>query len=181
MGDLVSQVDWNNCPEGAQFFAGWSFRKHEEMEEYRWNGDEWAITIYETIEQHKERATDFEMRPVKPMMSLKQVVKKLNSELFAPEDTKHKSSIDFLDEVKAIQSQRAAEYEQDGGERSFAKVATVFNTYTGKDLQPSDIALMLEILKNVRFYSQDGYHSDSVVDKISYGSLWAELVTEERV
>lgn len=91
-----------------------------------------------------------------------------------------KTSIQFLDEVKHIQSERAAEYEQDGGERSFAKISTVFNTYTGKDLAPSDIALILEILKNVRFYSQDGYHRDSVVDKISYGSLWAELVTEER-
>lgn len=91
-----------------------------------------------------------------------------------------KSSIQFLDEVKAIQSTRANEYEQDGGERSFAKIATVFNTYTGKDLLPSDIALILEILKNVRFYSQDGYHADSVVDKVSYASLWAELVTEER-
>lgn len=91
-----------------------------------------------------------------------------------------KTSIQFLDEVKRVQSERAAEYEQDGGERSFAKVATVFNTYRGTNLVPSDVALMLEILKNVRFYSQDGYHSDSVVDKISYGSLWAELVTEER-
>ena len=91
-----------------------------------------------------------------------------------------KTSIQFLDEVKHIQSERAAEYEQDAGERSFAKISTVFNTYTGKDLVPSDIALILEILKNVRFYSQDGYHRDSVVDKISYGSLWAELVTEER-
>lgn len=181
MNNTVSQVDWNNAPEGAQFFAGWSFRKHEGNKEYHWTGDNWADTVYETTKEHQERASDFQMRPAKPMMSLKQVVKQLHPDAFAPEDTKHKTSIDFLDEVKAIQSQRAAEYEQDGGERSFAKVATVFNTYTGKDLQPSDIALMLEILKNVRFYSQDGYHSDSVVDKISYGSLWAELVTEERV
>lgn len=91
-----------------------------------------------------------------------------------------KTSIQFLDEVKAIQSTRASEYEQDGGERSFAKIATVFNTYTGKDLLPSDIGLIFEILKNVRFYSQDGYHADSVIDKVSYASLWAELVTEER-
>lgn len=89
-------------------------------------------------------------------------------------------STDLLDEVKSIQQQRAAEYEQDGGERSFAKIATVFNTYTGKDLLPSDIALIFEILKNVRFYAQNGLHRDSVIDKISYASLWGELVVEER-
>lgn len=181
MSGSVSQVDWNNCPEGAQFYSAFSFRKHVDGCEYEYSYGNWDETPYELIEVHKRDYHDFQMRPAKPMMSLKQVVKQLHPDAFAPEDTKHKSSIDFLDQVKAIQSQRAAEYEQDGGERSFAKVATVFNTYTGKDLQPSDVALLLEILKNVRFYSQDGYHSDSVVDKISYGSLWAELVTEERL
>lgn len=91
-----------------------------------------------------------------------------------------KSSIQFLDRVKTIQEERGAEYEQGDGERSFAKIAAVFNTYRGKDLLPSDIALILEIMKNVRFYAQDRYHLDSVIDKVSYASLWAELVTEER-
>lgn len=93
---------------------------------------------------------------------------------------KYKSSVDFLNIVKDIQVERGAEYEQEGGERSFDKIATVFNTYTGKYLLPSDIALILEIMKNVRFYAQDRYHLDSVIDKVSYGSLWAELVTQER-
>ncbi len=93
---------------------------------------------------------------------------------------KYKTSVDFLNIVKDIQVERGAEYEQEEGERSFEKIATVFNTYTGKYLLPSDIALILEILKNVRFYAQEGYHSDSVIDKVSYGSLWAELVTQER-
>lgn len=93
---------------------------------------------------------------------------------------KQTRSTDLLDEVKSIQQQRAAEYEQTGGERSFTKIATVFNTYTGKDLLPSDIALIFEILKNVRFYAQNGLHRDSVIDKISYASLWGEFVMEER-
>lgn len=92
-----------------------------------------------------------------------------------------KSSVQFLDKVKTIQEERGAEYEQGDGERSFAKIAAVFNTYRGKDLLPSDIALILEIMKNVRFYAQDRYHLDSVIDKVSYASLWAELVTEERI
>lgn len=92
-----------------------------------------------------------------------------------------KTSIDFLNEVKDIQQQRAAEYEQDGGERSFQKIATIYNTLRGADLKPSDVALILSILKDVRFYSQEGLHMDSVIDKISYASLWAELVTQERL
>jgi hypothetical protein len=93
---------------------------------------------------------------------------------------KYKTSVDFLNIVKDIQVERGAEYEQEEGERSFEKIATVFNVYRGKDLLPSDIALILEIMKNVRFYAQDRYHLDSVIDKVSYGSLWAELVTQER-
>lgn len=93
---------------------------------------------------------------------------------------KNKTSVDFLNIVKDIQVERGAEYEQEEGERSFEKIATVFNVYRGKDLLPSDVALILEIMKNVRFYAQDRYHLDSVIDKVSYGSLWAELVTQER-
>lgn len=92
----------------------------------------------------------------------------------------NRTSIHLLDEVKDIQSQRALEYEREQGERSFSKVASVFNTYTGKDLIASDVALILEILKNVRFYSQKGIHRDSIIDKISYASLWGELILQER-
>ena len=81
---------------------------------------------------------------------------------------------------EVIQLERAAEYEQEGGERSFAKIATIFNTLRNTELQPSDIALILSILKDVRFYSQEGLHKDSVIDKISYASLWGELIMEER-
>lgn len=92
----------------------------------------------------------------------------------------NKSSVDILTEVKSIQQQRAAEYEQDGGERSFAKIATIYNTLRGADLLPSDIALILCILKDVRAYSQNGLHMDSLIDKVSYSALWAELFIQER-
>lgn len=204
MSGLGNQIDWSTAPEDAQFYSAISFRKHGSGEEYHWTGDEWAETFFETIREH-ERYLDFQRRPTITSERMDEILSEAMDK--AIKDTSDnlskawcgasydlgqpvgvlgeqsgaiKYSIDFLDEVKSIQSQRAAEYEQDGGERSFAKVATVFNTYTGKNLEPSDVALLLEILKNVRFYSQDGYHSDSVIDKISYASLWAELVTEER-
>ena len=180
----MSEVNWSKAPVDAQFFSVWSFRKHECGEEYHWVGDAWAETEYETIREHRERASDFQVRPVITPQRTDEVLADdmvaANKVVVDVPNFYNKTSIDFLEEVKAIQTQRAAEYEQDGGERSFDKVATVFNTYTGMELQPSHVALMLEILKNVRFYAQDGYHSDSVVDKISYGSLWAELVTKER-
>ena len=63
---------------------------------------------------------------------------------------------------------------------TFSKIATIYNTLRGADLKPSDVALILSILKDVRLYSQDGLHRDSVIDKISYASLWGELIMEER-
>ena len=184
----ADKVDWNNAPEDAQFFSAFCFRQHVNGDEYYWEDgidNDWGLGDYESIEIHQRDYHDFQMRPVATKPSSEDYQRTLSvkeSEVFSDYviKPKQKTSIDFLEEVKAIQSQRAVEYEQDGGERSFYKVATVFNIYTGMELQPSHVALMLEILKNVRFYAQDGYHSDSVVDKISYASLWAELVTKER-
>lgn len=182
---MTNKVDWSNAPADAQFYSAGSFRYHDKNvnSEYWWNmwSNQWEYASYDSLESHV-RYKDFELRPV---------LDDSNYSTYSPDETLDcdeslevksttKTSIQFLDEVKAIQEERAAEYEQEGGERSFAKIATVFNTYTGKNLEPSDIALILEILKNVRFYSQDGYHKDSVIDALSYTSLWAELVTQER-
>lgn len=179
----MSDVDWNDAPDSAEFYADGYFRKNvnnhvEFLDEI--NG--WRISAYSFTEL--TTASDFELRPVctpeaTPDVTTEAIGKAINqAELL---HKKYKTSVDFLNIVKDIQVERGAEYEQEGGERSFDKIATVFNTYTGKYLLPSDVALILEILKNVRFYAQEGYHSDSVIDKVSYASLWAELVTEERV
>lgn len=187
----MSEVDWTKAPDGAEFYANGYFYKQDagSLQLYCKGNDWWEYSEYglgDIIAQYN----DYEPRPqqwpksderyVTKVSDLdeQRIAKAISNALLLHKE--HKSSIDFLDMVKNIQEQRAAEYEQEGGERSFDKIATVFNTYTGKDLLPSDIALILEILKNVRFYAQDGYHSDSVVDKVSYGSLWAELVTKER-
>jgi hypothetical protein len=86
------------------------------------------------------------------------------------------TSVDFLNACKRIQEERGSEYEVEGGERSFGKVAISFNATTGKDLSAAHIALILQILKDVRMFSKDNYHHDSVVDCISYASLKAELL-----
>lgn len=181
----MSNVDWSGAPEDAEFFSAYFFRKYVGDQEYYWvEGDGWEQEYpSESLETHKESYHDFELRPVctpeaTPDVTTGALNKAINQAEFLHK--KYKTSVDFLDIVKDIQVERGAEYEQEGGERSFEKIATVFNVYRGKDLLPSDIALILEIMKNVRFYAQDRYHLDSVIDKVSYGSLWAELVTQER-
>lgn len=183
-----SKVDWSRAPLDAEFFAYEEFRKergdgrhpsywqedHNIDEGYWENG---AFTLHECKE-----ASDYEERPASvvkdPVCTPEDLTKAKDQAEFLHK--KDKTSVDFLNIVKDIQEERGAEYEQNGGERSFAKIAQVFNVYRDKDLLPSDIALILEIMKNVRFYAQDRYHEDSVIDKVSYASLWAELVTQER-
>lgn len=190
-----SKVDWSKAPEGATYFAYNEFRKGTKLNVDAMYYDtiycKWLNAGF-SLEECAD-SEDFEERP--PQYDQSQDEKWDNGELgrdeehvrVAPLTEKEfnqataKTSIDFLNIVKDIQVERGAEYEQEGGERSFEKIATVFNVYRGKDLLPSDIALILEIMKNVRFYAQDRYHADSVIDKVSYASLWAELVTQERV
>ena len=88
------------------------------------------------------------------------------------------NSIDFLEECVKVQKERGDEYEGDK-ERSFNKIATAFNAITCKDLTPAHIALLFEILKNVRQFSADRYHHDSALDCVSYASLKAELLWEQ--
>ncbi len=189
-----TKVDWSLAPEDAEFYSAFCFRKYIDGVEYAYEYDKWTKVVdpSEPIHIHERDYHDFEERP--PQYDQSQDGKWDNGELgrdeqhvrVAPLIEKEfnqvtaKTSIDFLNIVKDIQEERGAEYEQKGGERSFAKIAEVFNIYRGKDLLPSDIALILEIMKNVRFYAQDRYHLDSVIDKVSYASLWAELVTQER-
>ena len=84
------------------------------------------------------------------------------------------TSTQLLNKSLTIQEQRAAQYDQAGGERSAAKVAAMFNTAKGKELvTESDIWLILTILKIVRGEA-NGPHQDSVEDLVSYASLYGE-------
>ena len=106
----------------------------------------------------------------------------LNSELSvyaAP--TEPKTSAEFLNACAAVQSERAKQYDASGkGERSFAAAASAFNAATGKQLTGSDVCLLLTMVKLVRQYSSpDRLHQDSLLDGVSYLSLWAEQLTSE--
>lgn len=87
-----------------------------------------------------------------------------------------KTSKDILKECMAVQNSRGNEYETKGDqeERSFNSIATAFNAITGKDITPAEVCLMLQVLKDVRQWSQNRLHEDSVLDGVSYSSLKAE-------
>lgn len=92
-----------------------------------------------------------------------------------------KVASDYLKECVAVQEERGKQYDVTAtSERSFKSTATAFNAITGSNLKGSDICLMLQILKDVRQYSNPNrLHEDSMLDKISYASLHAEELNHE--
>ena len=91
------------------------------------------------------------------------------------------SATELLQQCVSIQQERGKQY--DGGqeqERSFKRVADAYNAITHRDLKGSDVALMLQILKDVRLYTNmDSLHEDSILDKVSYASLHGEELYNE--
>jgi hypothetical protein len=102
-----------------------------------------------------------------------------NDEITKP--TQPKTSVEFLNACAAVQSERGKQYDaSDTGERSFAAAASAFNAATGKSLTGSDVCLLLTMVKLVRQYSSpERLHHDSLLDGVSYLSLWAEELTKE--
>jgi hypothetical protein len=91
------------------------------------------------------------------------------------------TAVEFLNACVTVQSERGQQYDPNGtGERSFAAAAIAFTALTGKPLVGSDICLIIELVKKVRQYSKpDRIHHDSLLDSVSYDSLWAaELIKE---
>ena len=87
----------------------------------------------------------------------------------------NKDSLHFLNECVAVQSERGKIYESDNKERSFAKASKAFNAITGKDITPAEVALLLQVLKDVRQWANPSVpHYDSLLDCVSYASLKAE-------
>ena len=97
------------------------------------------------------------------------------------QDNQPKTAVEFLNACAAVQSERGKQYDASGtGERSFAAAASAFNAATGKSLTGSDVCLLLTMVKLVRQYSSpDRLHQDSLLDGVSYLSLWAEQLTSE--
>lgn len=91
------------------------------------------------------------------------------------------TATEYLSACAHVQLERGKQYDASGtGERSFDAAAEAFNCITGKSLRGSDVCLILTMVKMVRQYSDPTrLHADSVLDAVSYASLWAEELTKE--
>lgn len=90
-------------------------------------------------------------------------------------------STELLQACIDVQADRGKQYDaKQTGERSFQAAAQAFNALAGKQLSGSDVCLMLVCVKAVRQYSSpDRLHEDSVLDLVSYASLWGEELYQE--
>jgi len=76
--------------------------------------------------------------------------------------------------------ERAATYDQQGGERSIGKTVTMFNTLTEHGLTEEQGWLFMTCLKMVR--AQAGrYRADSYEDGAAYFALAGESAAQERI
>ena len=75
---------------------------------------------------------------------------------------------------------RAATYDQQGGERSIHKTVTMFNILTGAGLTDEQGWLFMTCLKMVRA-QQGRYRADSYEDGAAYFALAGESAAQERI
>lgn len=90
-----------------------------------------------------------------------------------------KNAEEILSAAKKTMEERGETYDKCGfakEERSFTAVAQAFNVVTSKSIAPSDVALILMILKMVRQESSTTIHKDSLLDLTSYSALYGEEV-----
>ena len=86
---------------------------------------------------------------------------------------------DILNKAAQHMMNRAVEYDSPRGERSMEKTVQVFNTITRHSIKESDGWLFMQILKDVRQWSNEKYHEDSGEDSIAYSALKCEALVKE--
>jgi uncharacterized membrane protein len=88
------------------------------------------------------------------------------------------SAINFLEQAAKHMRDRAATYDKPEGERSMANTVAAFNTITGHSLTEAEGWLLMQILKDVRQWSNEAFHQDSAEDCIAYAALKAEALAK---
>jgi len=157
---MSDTVDWDNSPEGAEFYSHGNFRKDGDV----WNGCLW---LYGIRRDEASLADDYQERPAQQEKPATQ--------------KQPATAAEYLSACAHVQLERGKQYDASGtGERSFDAAAEAFNCITGKHLRGSDVCLILVMVKLVRQYSDPArLHADSVLDMVSYASLLAEELTKE--
>ncbi len=93
-------------------------------------------------------------------------------------DNEGVTAVDLLKIAGDHMSDRAATYDTEEGERSVGKTVAAFNTITGHNLKESEGWLLLQVLKDVRQWSNDDYHPDSAEDSVAYCALKGEALSK---
>jgi hypothetical protein len=85
----------------------------------------------------------------------------------------------ILDNIKNLLDFKGQNYDKNQ-ERSMKKTVDMFNIATGKNLTEVEGWFFMQILKNVRLFSNiDQAHVDSYIDDIAYSTLKAECKFKE--
>lgn len=80
----------------------------------------------------------------------------------------------ILEQGKTILDRRGQEYDKPTGERSMARIVAVFNAHHDTQLTEEQGWHFMQIVKDVRFFTKDSYHHDSMVDGVNYAALRGE-------
>ena len=95
--------------------------------------------------------------------------------------SKRLSAEEFLLESAKTMAERGKTYDTHGEqERSMGKTIKAFNIITGNNLKESDGWLIMELLKNVRQWTNEPYHHDSALDGVAYSALKAEALMDRK-
>ena len=86
---------------------------------------------------------------------------------------------DFLKAAAKHMEDRASTFDKPEGERSMAQTVAIFNLYHGTNLTEAQGWHFMETVKNVRFFTNKGFHRDSGEDGIAYAALKTEAKQRE--
>ena len=203
---MSNKIDWSKA-YGATIYAGGKFWRQRAESPRFFDGFDFYMSSFiktrVTIDNLKG-LEDFEINPDAVLLpcqdfkdethgdvklktekmneahtKMNEIVNKVKSD--KPYEFEESISVQYLNRCKAVQHERGKQYDSKGtGERSFDAAAQAFNALTGEKLKGSDVCLLLTCLKVVRQNSDNSrVHDDSLLDGISYLSLWAEELTKE--
>lgn len=86
----------------------------------------------------------------------------------------------ILSAAASHMNNRASTYDKPEGERSMAQTVAIFNQFHGTKLTEAQGWHFMQILKDVRLFTRDGYHADSGEDGVAYGALKCEAKAKEQ-
>jgi hypothetical protein len=87
----------------------------------------------------------------------------------------------LLIQAAEVMQERGKQYDKADGERSMGKAVQAFNIITGHSIRESEGWLLMELLKNVRNFTGQKHHTDSLLDGIAYSALKAEAGMAENL